>query len=145
MRKDSKKITGNNVARVRMTKQRQLLLDLLRESDGHVDAKELFIEARKREPLINKSTVYRNLQLFSKLGIVEERHFDDTHHHYEFYSSPKHHHLRCLSCGKVIEFKSDLTKKVIKETEKKNKFKIVGAEFLMVGYCEDCQAGSDKD
>ena len=127
---------------IRMTKQRQLLLDILRESSSHVDAEELYLEAGKREPRLNKSTVYRNLQLFSKLGIVEERHFDDSHHHYEFHSAPKHHHLRCLNCGKVIEFESDITEKVIQDTEEKKKFKIVSAEFLMTGYCKDCQSST---
>ena len=142
MKQDNNR-TGAGTKGIRMTKQRQLLLDILRESNGHVDAEELYLKASKREPLINRSTVYRNLQLFSKLGIIEERHFDDAHHHYEFHSSPKHHHLRCLSCGKVIELESGFAEKVIKETEKKSQFKIVGTEFLMVGYCKDCQASSD--
>ncbi len=143
MKQGTKKKINGNVKGIRMTRQRQLLLDILKESSGHVDAEELYIEASKREPQINRSTVYRNLHLFSKLGIVEERHFDEAHHHYEFHAAPRHHHLRCLKCGKVVEFESGLTKKVIEETEKKSQFKIVSAEFLMSGYCKDCQASGD--
>src|SRR4030042_1559344 len=93
----------NNSSR-RVTAQRALLLELLRRSGGHVDADELYLRARKKNPRISLSTVYRNLQLFKKLGLVDERHFDEEHHHYEVKSGEEHQHLLCINCGKVVEF-----------------------------------------
>lgn len=127
------------IENVRMTKQRRLLLDILQESGGHIDADEIYREAKIREPRINKSTVYRNLQVFAKLGLVEERHFDNSHHHYEFFSSSDHYHLRCLGCGKIIEFESGLTDRLKSDAAKKSGFQVTGGEFLLVGYCSDCR------
>jgi len=88
---------------LRVTNQRALLLGLIREGKGHLDADELYRRAREKQPRLSLSTVYRTLQLLKKLSLVEELHFDETHHHYEVKPSDEHHHLVCLGCGKVIE------------------------------------------
>ncbi|MCJ7807105.1 MAG: transcriptional repressor, partial [Dehalococcoidia bacterium] len=67
----------------RVTSQRRLILDILRHSEGHLDADELYRLAKEREPRISLATVYRNLNLFKELGLVEGRHFTEDHHHYE--------------------------------------------------------------
>jgi len=72
-----------NVAGMRVTNQRALLLELIRQGKGHLDADELYRRAREKQPRLSLSTVYRTLQLLKKLGLVEELHFDENHHHYE--------------------------------------------------------------
>ena len=51
-----------------LTTQRRLLLDILREAEGHLDARELFQRAIDKDPRISLATVYRNLRLFKELG-----------------------------------------------------------------------------
>ena len=67
----------------RVTGQRRLLLNLIQEAEGHLDADELYRQAKEREPKISLATVYRTLRLFKDLGLIEERHFVEEHHHYE--------------------------------------------------------------
>ena len=57
------KLSGRN------TEQRQLLLGIIRQTDGHLDADGIYRQARYKLPNINLSTVYRALQLFKKLGV----------------------------------------------------------------------------
>ena len=125
----------------RVTSQRKLLLDLIYRAEGHLDADELYRRAKEREPRISFSTVYRNLQLFKKLGLVEERHFAEEHHHYEAKSPTEHYHLVCLGCGQVIEFKSPSVKRIKDRVARESGFEITRAEVLLEGYCPRCQEG----
>lgn len=123
----------------RTTSQRKLLLDLILKAGGHLDADELYRRARLKESTISLSTVYRNLKLFKKLDLVEERHFAEEHHHYEPKATARHHHLVCVGCGKVIEFESPLAAKMKRQIEKNNNFVITDTEVRMKGYCARCR------
>lgn len=124
----------------RVTRQRTLLLDLIRHSKGHVDADELYRVAKKKDQRLSLATVYRNLQLFKKLGVVEERHFDEAHHHYEATGSVQHQHLVCLECGKVTEFRFSGTAKMVEEAAQQKGFQVTGGEVVLAGHCAECRA-----
>ena len=128
----------------RVTAQRTLLLELLRQSGGHVDADELYRRARKKNSRISLSTVYRNLQLFKKLGLIEEHHFDEEHHHYEVRSGTEHQHLLCISCGKVVEFACPVRWKLREDIGKQYDFDITGVEVRMTGLCSSCRNKESK-
>jgi len=122
----------------RVTAQRSLLLDLVRQAGRHLDADELYRRAREREPRLSLSTVYRTLHLFKNLGLIDERHFDEEHHHYEAKASTEHHHLVCLGCGNVVEFVSPITKQMKRDIAREKGFKVTGAELHLMGYCARC-------
>ena len=130
-----------NTAGVRVTNQRALIMEIIRQGEGHLDADEIYRRAREKEPRLSLSTVYRTLQMFKKLGLVEELHFDETHHHYEVSLSTEHHHLVCLGCGKVIEFNRPLTRYVERNVAEAKDFEIVDAEISLTGYCPRCRQG----
>ncbi len=130
-----------NVAGMRVTNQRALLLELIRQGEGHLDADELYRRAREKQPRLSLSTVYRTLQLLKKLGLVEELHFDETHHHYEVKPSAEHHHLVCLSCGKVVEFHNPLSRYIKRNVAEAKDFEIIDTELRMTGYCPKCHEG----
>ena len=132
-----------NSSNQRVTAQRTLLLDLIRRSEGHVDADELYRRARRRYPRISLSTVYRNLQLFKKLGPIEEHHFAEEHHHYEVKPTTEHQHLLCLNCGKIVEFACPLSQKFKKDVGRQYDFDISGVEVRMTGLCSTCRKRSD--
>jgi Fe2+ or Zn2+ uptake regulation protein len=122
----------------RMTAQRALLLNLIRRSEGHLDADELHRKAREYEPRISLSTVYRNLRLFKELGLVDEYHFDEDHHHYEVKPSTEHYHLVCLICEQIVEIESPLTQQMKDEVGREYGFEISGGEIHLTGYCRRC-------
>ena len=125
----------------RFTSQRKLLLDIIRDAGGHLDADELYRLAREKESNISLATVYRNLRLFKDWGLIVERHFAEGHHHYEIKNSAEHYHLICLGCGAVIEFHSPLTDEIVNVAEEESRFRIVDIEISMKGYCPGCQGG----
>ncbi len=128
-----------NVTGLRITSQRALILEIIRR--GHLDADEIYRQARIKQPRLSLSTVYRTLRRFKKLGLVEELHFDDTHHHYEVKPPAEHHHLVCLGCGQVIEFHYPLSRYVKRNVPEVKDFKVVETEIRMTGSCPACQEG----
>jgi Fur family ferric uptake transcriptional regulator len=132
-RKHLKRITGRPV-----TSQRALLLDIIRKTDKHLDADELYLMARKKEPRISLATVYRNLKLFQELGLITESGLGDTHSHYEMKSKAHHHHFVCLDCGKIIEFESPLIRQAVAGVQKEKGFSITSVQLKMEGHCPEC-------
>ena len=126
------------MSRRRATAQRQLLLELLREAGGHLNADELYQRARHKQPSLSLSTVYRSLKLFKELGLVEEHHFAEAHHHYEV-KTQEHHHLVCLGCGRVVEFDYPLAKRMKEEVGKEQDFDITVVEVRLLGFCSRCR------
>jgi len=128
-----------NNAGMRATHQRALIMEIIRQGRGHLDADEIYRRARQKEPRLSLSTVYRTLQILKKLNLVEELHFDEEHHHYEVKPSAEHHHLVCLGCGRVIEFRYPLSRYLKKNVPEVKDFDITETEVLMTGYCAQCR------
>lgn len=123
---------------LRITSQRAIILDIIKRSEPHLDADEIYRRARKKEPRISLSTVYRSLLRFKEMGLVEEYHFDESHHHYEVKPTSTHHHLVCLSCGRVIEFDYDLVRQIEENVPETRGFEITETELRINGYCSGC-------
>ena len=126
-------------AGTRVTAQRALILDIIRQGQGHLDADEVYRRAREKQPCLSLSTVYRTLQLFKRLGLVEEVNFNEAHHHYEIKPSAQHYHMVCLGCGRVIEFSCPLPRYVRRNVPEAKDFKIVDAKVQITGYCSQCR------
>ena len=122
----------------RSTEQRELIQQILQHADEHLDADKIYERARQRSPSISLSTVYRNLQLFKEMGLVEEHQFG-CRRYYEPAPQAKHHHLVCLGCGHVFEFKCPSTERLKSRISKEEGFKVTEAEVRLAGYCPECQ------
>lgn len=123
----------------RLTSQRSLIFDIISRGGGHLGAAEIYAEAWRRMPCISLSTVYRAIGKFKQLGLVEECHLGQEHHHYEALQNGSHFHLVCLGCGSVIEFEYPLVKRIRHEVAKARRFNIVNAEVNLSGYCSRCR------
>jgi Fur family ferric uptake transcriptional regulator len=133
-RKKTKQIAGRPV-----TTQRSLLLDIIRKTDKHLDADELYRIAKEKEPRISLATIYRNLKLFKELGLIAESSLGDTHSHYEAKSKADHHHMVCLGCGKIVEFDSPFITKAAAAVKKEKNFDIASIQLRIEGYCPECK------
>ncbi len=136
-KEDTRQILGTSG--LRFTRQRALIMEIIRRGRGHRDADEVYRQARKKEPRLSLSTVYRSLQKLKQLGLVDELHFDENHHHYEVKPASEHHHLMCLGCGRVIEFDYPLSRYVKRNVSEARGFDIIEAEVRMSGYCARCR------
>jgi len=128
-----------NSSGLRVTGQRAIILDIIHRGGRHLDADEIYRRARKKEPRISLSTVYRTLQKFKDLGLVDAFYFDEDHHHYEAKNASEHHHLMCLGCGSIIEFEYDLINSIRREVPEVADFDIKRTELQVTGYCSSCR------
>jgi Fur family ferric uptake transcriptional regulator len=122
-----------------LTSQRRLLLELLRDARGHMDAKELYRLASIRDTSISPATVYRSLNLFKELGLIEQRRLGNVCCYYEIKQSPGHQHMICQGCGKVIEFQDPHFQNLIKTVQDEHGFNVTKAELYLEGYCTGCK------
>jgi Fe2+ or Zn2+ uptake regulation protein len=125
------------------TRQRHLLLKLIREADGHIDAKELFRLAAGQDDSISPATVYRSLNLFKRLGLVDEKRLGQARCYYEIRHSPQHQHLVCSRCGKVIDFVCPVSE-MVERVKREHSFTVTKAEVYLEGYCWECAGGEEK-
>jgi Fur family ferric uptake transcriptional regulator len=121
------------------TPQRRLLLNVMQEAGGHLDAKELYRRASERDPNISLATVYRNLRVFEEQGLIDERHLGQARCYYEMKHLGEHQHLVCEACGQVIEFESSLIRKLVAEVQRKNNFSVTKVELCLEGHCHKCE------
>jgi Fur family transcriptional regulator, ferric uptake regulator len=106
----------------RLTVQRQKILSIFQTltQGHHLSAEDLYTILRQKDERISLSTVYRTLNLMAKIGLIRELEFAEGHKHYELNqpSSHQHHHLVCLQCNRILEFKNDLVAKMgFRQTE----------------------------
>ncbi len=127
---------------IRLTRQRQILLDLIDKSGQHLDAESLFQLAQEKDAKLNRVTVYRTLKLLKQEGLVDEldlMHYGGDQHYYETRMKQEHAHIICLRCGKVEEFFGEPLQKLRRQIEADFGFQILLARTEIGGYCSHCQ------
>ena len=135
--KDSLKQRG-----VRLTRQRQILLELIDKSGAHLDAERLYLLAKEQDPKLNRVTVYRTLKMLKEGGLVDEldlMHIGGDQHFYETRMKQEHAHVICLRCGKVEEFFGEPLQRLRKQIETHFGFQVLLARTEVGGYCSHCQ------
>ena len=122
----------------RMTHQRSIIFEIVRNADKHMDVCEIYSKARQEEGHISLSTVYRTLNKFKELGLVDEQHLGQNHHHYETRQQSEHYHMICQRCGHIIEFEYPLTQRLKRDIGQARDFEILTAELNITGLCRKC-------
>ena len=85
-----------------MTKQRELILSILKQADRHLTADEVFFLAKLKMPSIAMATIYNNLNAMHEAGMVLRTHIDGSADCFELASEP-HDHLLCDGCGRISD------------------------------------------
>lgn len=96
--------------------------------------------ARQLEDRLDRATVYRTVELFEKLGIVN-RIWHGFKHQVELSEifTPHHHHALCQNCGRTIDVSSSELEAVLATVAKRNRFLAVSHSVELIGYCDRCQ------
>ena len=117
----------------RLTRERQLLLDILSES-AHLDAEEIYRKAQKTLPQIGLATVYRTLSLLKELGVVRTIDLGENHSHFEL-CADEHVHFVCTVCGRVTDVPMP---SALRSAARKRGFDVRRAKLEMFGVCDAC-------
>jgi Fur family transcriptional regulator, ferric uptake regulator len=127
---------------IRMTDQRRAILTVIETAAKHLDASQILRKARALDASIDRSTVYRTLDLLKRHGLIDEldlMHIKGEGHYYERKLGRDHIHMACLRCGKITEFVSKTFESLKSQLERDCSFHIVVARLEVGGYCAGCR------
>jgi Fur family peroxide stress response transcriptional regulator len=127
----------NDIEGLGFTKQRQVVLQVIRESNEHPTANEVFEDARRLLPSISFATVYNSLRYLRDAGHIAEICFGNGASRFDALTS-RHDHAICTKCGKMVDMEIELPPEVIKFATEFSKFKLESIELTLRGICLQC-------
>jgi Fur family ferric uptake transcriptional regulator len=125
----------------RVTDQRLKILDAMAESPGHKTLGQIF--ACLKSP-VDRSTLYRTLDLFENLGLVVSAELGDGQRVYELAQQSPHHHLVCQGCQKVSDLSHNVLEELALIVAEEHDFEINMDHLVVFGFCSDCQQALDS-
>ena len=120
------------------TRQRDAILEVIRESESHPTANEIFQAARQRLPTISYATVYNSLRFLKEAGLINEIKFGDSASRFDK-ETRRHDHAICSECGKLVDFDLPQAAELIAAAARKSKFKAESVHLTLLGLCPDCR------
>ncbi|HWF88130.1 MAG TPA: transcriptional repressor [Pyrinomonadaceae bacterium] len=126
-----------NFENLGLTKQRRAVLRVIRESDEHLTAIEVYERARQLLPGIAFATVYNSLRYLKNEGLIGEIRFGAGCTRYDRTLS-RHDHAICNNCGKLVDLELAIPDGLITEAAKHSKFEAGSIEVTLRGLCPEC-------
>jgi Fur family ferric uptake transcriptional regulator len=132
----------------RPTLARQAILQVIAKTPGLLSAQEIFPSVRKIYPRVGLATVYRTLDILTRMGVLNRFDFGDGQSRYELITGDNadhHHHLICVGCGRIIdcsdfdEKEYRFIEKLEKELAERHNFRINSHQIHFYGLCEKCR------
>jgi Fur family ferric uptake transcriptional regulator len=123
---------------IRLTTQRQIILEELSKVKTHPTASELYDMVRKRLPRIGLGTVYRNLELMADSGMILKIEVGGTQKRFDA-TTDEHYHIRCSVCGKVDDIDVPVVKELVAQAADTTSYLILGHHVEFTGVCSACQ------
>lgn len=122
---------------VRLTPQRQAILEYLFSTDSHPRADEIHQHVRRQFPGISLATVYNNLNVLKKKGLVLELNYGDVASRYDG-RTDAHSHITCRECGRVIDFVQPDLDHFADQVSGRTGYRVDQLRVEVVGLCPDC-------
>jgi len=125
--------------RLRATKQRAAVSNLLDRLDDFRSAQEIHEELRRRGEGIGLTTVYRTLQTMADGGEVDVLRSAGGEAVYRRCESDEHHHhLVCRRCGAAEEIDAPMVESWASEVAEKHGFTEISHTVEIFGDCRSC-------
>lgn len=131
-------------AGIRSTEPRRAVAELIATRNGHFTARELVDDATSRRSGIGRATIFRTLELFADLGLVERLDLPSGEHAYVACEPAHHHHVVCLRCGRSSEVEDWGMADVAREVARRTGYRIERHRLELFGVCPDCRAAHEK-
>jgi Fur family ferric uptake transcriptional regulator len=129
------------------TPSRRAILEVFEEKGRHLSAEDVYEHLRAKKKKVGIATVYRNLDLLLRMGILRKVNFGDGREHYEMIrrAAQFHHHLICTRCGQVVDCEGMAQEEerflqhLRKELEQRQGFAIHSYHIYFYGLCPRCR------
>ena len=125
-------------AKLRMTHQREIILEELRRSVTHPTADELYERIKKKLPRISLATVYRNLEILSEAGVIKKLEISGRQKRFDW-NPVDHDHVFCTRCHRVDNIPTTPSPSLSIDSEQRKGYRINGIRIEFYGLCPNCQ------
>jgi Fur family ferric uptake transcriptional regulator len=124
---------------LRITSQRQAIVDTVFSTDKHFTAEQLLEWSRLKDKSVSRATVYRTLPLLTESGLVHEMDFGKDYKFYDpnYADHPHHNHLICQDCEKIVEFESDKIEEIESQISHKLGFSMKSQRLQISASCDE--------
>ncbi|MFV2062583.1 MAG: Fur family transcriptional regulator [Chloroflexota bacterium] len=124
----------------RVTAPRRAVANLVVARAGHFSAADLIEDARMRELDIGRATIFRSLDLFTELEVLERIDLPSGDHAYVA-CEPKvhHHHMVCEACGRVVEVDDQGLADAVEHIQRRTGWQVRTHRLELYGRCPACR------
>lgn len=123
---------------LRRTRQREVVLSVVRSTMDHPSAEWVYRQARRKMPRISLGTVYRNLKRLAADGLIREIHAGSQGARFDG-NTGDHHHVRCVGCGRVNDLPLSVDTGREEAAARALNYRILGHQVEIQGLCPQCQ------
>ncbi|HEY9230560.1 MAG TPA: transcriptional repressor [Blastocatellia bacterium] len=134
-----RKVPGVGGQQTNLTRQREVVLQVVTDAEHHPTAAEVFEQARRRLPTISYATVYNSLRYLKDAGLILEITFGNGASRYDS-ETRRHDHAVCTVCGKLVDFDLTETVELMRAAARRTHFKPASIHLTLVGLCPDCRS-----
>jgi Fur family ferric uptake transcriptional regulator len=123
----------------RLTRTRRSVASLIARRGGHFTAADLLADARQHDLRLGRATIFRTLELFGDLGVLERIDLPSGEHAYVACEPLHHHHLVCSRCGATTDVEDCGMQAVAGEVARRTGYRIDSHRLELYGVCPTCQ------
>jgi Fur family ferric uptake transcriptional regulator len=124
----------------KLTTARLTVLSVLEDGGGHMTSAEVLEKVDQTAPEIGRASVFRALDLFTRLSIIRPTYINDSSTPtYVLMPGGHHHHIICTNCDRIIEFDNCHLEGVERELERQFNVQITGHLLEFYGLCANCK------
>ena len=137
-------VAALDAAGYRVTAPRRALAGLISERRGHFSAADIVAASQARRLGIGRATVFRLLELFEDLGVVERLDLPSGEHAYVVCEPRHHHHVVCSRCGRSTEVEDSGIGAVVGQVARRTGYRIESHRLELFGVCPECRASERR-
>ncbi len=131
-------MSNTEIKNLGLTRQREVVLQVIREADDHLTANEVFDKAKGLLPTISFATVYNSLRFLKDAGHIAEVNFGSGASRFDR-KLTRHDHAICNKCGKLVDLELDFPGELIQTAAAASNFTPETLEFTLRGLCPECK------
>ena len=122
----------------RLTETRRAVAAIVAGWDGPFTAADILAEARSQGLGIGRATIFRSLDAFNELNVVERLDLPNGEHAYVGCDPAHHHHVVCERCGRTTEIDDRGVRDIVRAVERRTGFRIDSHRLELFGRCAAC-------
>lgn len=122
----------------KVTPQRIAVYDILKNTKEHPSVDMLYSKLQPEYPTMSLATVYKSLEVFKELGLVQELNVGEDKFRYDA-NVNQHPHITCIACGKVEDVCDEMLFDLASQVEKETGYQLTNQQLYFFGYCPGCK------